>query len=269
MALRIVEIYNSLLDFESKSKKRNGEEPLYPIHKRLRFSDEKYEDITCWIIENLEIKEGDFILDAGCGVGYVLTKICEAQNSTGLGISLSQKEIEYAADKSNEAGLANKVAFEQKSFDEKFDRKFDVIIGIESLKHSKSIQNTIENLVTHLKPGGRIFILDDYETDTRFQFLKWQVKKFWAIESFYPLNSVTEKLGEMDLTFNVVDFTAYVEYTKKRFTGLNVFLSYIFLFIARLFPIYKIYTIFFAGLCLERLYKKGAVEYKAIIATKN
>ncbi len=267
MGIKIEEIYNSLLDFESKSKK--GEELLYPIHKKLQFSDEKYKDISDWIIEHFAIKKGDFVLDAGCGVGYVLTKICSQLNCTGLGISLSQKEIEYAAKMSRKAGLADKITFEQKSFDEKFDKQFDVIIAIESLKHSGAIQNTIENLVAHLKPSGRIFILDDYATDSKFQFLKKQVGKFWAVDSFYSLSSITEKLGELNLTFEVIDFTPNVEYLGKNFMGLKISFGYLLLPLAWLFPVYKIYSIFFAGLCLELLYKKGAVEYKAIIAVKN
>lgn len=269
MAFKIEEIYNSLFEFESKSKKGKSDEPLYPIHKKLRFSEEKYNDISDWIIDNLEINEKDYVLDAGCGVGYVLTKICNTFNCIGLGISLSKNEIEYAAKKSLEIGLANNVTFEQKSFDEEFVRKFDIIIAIESLKHSSSVQNSIGNLVSSLNPGGRIFILDDYETGSRFQFLKKQVSKYWAVDSFYSLSSVIEKLVELNMNTDIIDFTSSVEYQRKRFTGLKVFIGYTLLPIARLFKLYKVYSIFFAGLCLERLYKKKAVEYKAIVALKN
>ena len=269
MAIKIGEIYNSLLDFESKSKKGRGEQVLYPIHKKLQFSDEKYNDISDWIIDNFPINKGDFILDAGCGTGYVLTKICSNLDCYGLGISLSQKEIEYASVKTVEPGPEYRVTFEQKSFDEQFDNQFDFIIAIESLKHSHSVQNTIENLFAHLKPGGRIFILDDFETDSKFQFLKKQIGKLWAVDSFFPLSSITEKLSELKSTFKVFDFTSNVEYSGKKFTGLKVFVGYLLQPVARLLGVYKIYSIFFAGLCLERLYKKRALEYKAVIAEKN
>ncbi len=268
MTLKIGEIYNNLLDFESKAKKKDGEKTLYPIHKKLQFSSEKYNDISDWIIDNLQINEGDFILDAGCGVGYVLTKICSALNCNGLGISLSEKEIKYASENCIKTGLNEKISFEQMSFNKKFSRQFDVIIAVESIKHSISIQNTIENLVEHLKPGGRIFILDDYETNNRYQFLKSQVKKYWAVASFYSFKTVAEKLSELNLPFEVIDFTSNVEYTTKNFTGIKIEFGYLFLTISRFFPFYKIYNIFFAGLCLERLYKMKALEYKAIIATK-
>ena len=268
MTVKIAKIYDRLFDYESKTKIGRGEQ-FYPIHKKLQFSEENYHDISDWIIGHFPIKEGEFILDAGCGVGYVLIRICTIQNCTGLGISLSQKEIKFATEKCKILGLYKKVSFEQKSFDEKTDKQFDVIIAIESIKHSESVLDTIEILVKQLSPSGRIFILDDYETDLRFQFLKKQVKKFWAVDSIYKLSTVKEKLTELKISFEVIDFTSNVEYTKKRFTGLKVILGYLFLMIVRPFGFFKIYNIFFAGLCLERLYKIKALEYKAIIATKN
>ena len=111
-------------------------------------------------------------------------------------------------------------------------------------------------------------MLDDFVTDERFQFLKKQVKKYWAVNSFYTLNSATEKLTELNLPFEIIDFTPNVEYTKKRNTGVKVLVMFIFLFLARLLPFFRIYAIYFAGFCLERLYQKKAMEYKAIIATR-
>jgi len=268
MTQKIQEIYNRLHNFESKSKKTKGENRLYPVHKKLLFSEEKYTDISDWIIENLKIKETDHVLDAGCGVGYVLTKICNNFNCSGLGISLSEKEIEYATKISVDTGKKKRLSFQQKSFDDKFDDKFDVIIAIESIKHSDSIQETIENFAAHLNPGGRIFILDDFATNTRFRFLKKQVQKYWAVDSFYTLNSVEKKLNELKLPCEIVNFTPNVTYSKKRFTAAKLVLLFPVLFLAKLFPVFKIYSIYVAGFCLERLYKKQALEYKAIIATK-
>ncbi len=268
MTRKIQETYNNLFDFESRTKNRKDENQLYPIHKKLQFKEGKYIDISDWIIEHLKINEKDFILDAGCGVGYVLTRICTRLNCIGLGISLSEKEIEFAKDRCREQGYEKRILFEQKSFDEKLDGMFDVIIAIESIKHSDSIQNTIENLVAHLKPGGRIFILDDFETNNRFSFLKKQVKKYWAVNSFYTFDSVLEKFTALNLQFEVVDFTLNVGYIKKRTTAIKLFLTFPILLLTMFLPVFNIVSIYFAGFCLERLYKKGALEYKAIIATK-
>ena len=266
MTSKIGEIYNQLLDFESKTKRIKGVKQLYPVHKKLEFKEERYSDILYWLIEHLKINDNDYILDAGCGVGYVLTNICKKFNCNGLGISLSEKEIAYARNVCRELGMEKQISFARESFDEKLDMQFDIIIAIESIKHSVSVHNTLKNMVLHLKPGGRLFILDDFETDNRFQFLKKQVKKFWAVNSFYRLNSVTEILTELKLKFEVIDFTANVPYTKKHFTTVKLILMYPFLFLVMLRPFFEIYTIYFAGFCLERLYKKGALEYKAIIA---
>jgi len=266
MTFKVRKIYNNLLDFESKIKNKKGDKQLYPIHKKLQFSEEKYNDITDWIIDHLKINEKDLILDAGCGVGYVLTRVCINKNCRGIGISLSEKEIAYANNVCKLQGLENQVSFEQAGFDDKLNVQFDVIIAIESIKHSESIQNTTENLVAHLKPGGYLFILDDYITDMRFQFLKKQIKKYWAVSSFYSFNSVAEKLTELKLPFEVIDFTQNVAYTNKRYTAAKFLIMSMFLPLAKLFPFFKIYTIYFAGFCLERLYKKKAMEYKAIIA---
>lgn len=159
--VKVENIYNSLFKFEAGKRAK-----LYPIHKKLQFGNNVYfkgfNDISDWIVTNIKLNKSAKILDAGCGVGYVLLKLCRAYNCNGLGISLSNKEIEAAKANTTEQQLEKQCTFTVKNFDDLNGESFDLIIAIESIKHANNIEHTLKILRQNLKENGQIIIVEDY-----------------------------------------------------------------------------------------------------------
>jgi len=154
--MKVKELYDQLGILENRISKKES----YPIHKKLIFEKEGYNDLNDWLVDTIVLNENISVLDAGCGTGQTLFKIAEKQRVVGLGISLSDVEIDFAKSfrvKNNYPDLDFKVS----SFDENLSQKFDLIIAIESIKHSSDYKNSIRNLANHLNPGGEFWLIED------------------------------------------------------------------------------------------------------------
>ena len=64
------------------------------------------------IIKKLDIKEGQKVLEVGCGWGGMAFEIAKQRKCEVTGISLSKNQIEYCKRKANELNLDNQVKFE-------------------------------------------------------------------------------------------------------------------------------------------------------------
>ena len=74
------------------------------------------------LAEIAEIKEGENILDAGCGVGGSSLWLAKEKNCTVTGISLNKRQIDKANALANALGVHEKVSFEQKDYTNTFYR---------------------------------------------------------------------------------------------------------------------------------------------------
>jgi demethylmenaquinone methyltransferase/2-methoxy-6-polyprenyl-1,4-benzoquinol methylase len=137
-------------------------------------------------IKNMDIRQGDSILDLGCGTGrnaVLMAKyIGENGHVTGLDISeLMEKQFLQKF-----KGQAN-ISFTKQRIDQPFnlEKQFDIVFisfVIHGFPHE--IRSTvIQNALTHLKPGGIFYILDFAEFDMakmpashRFIFKKIECK---------------------------------------------------------------------------------------------
>lgn len=137
-------------------------------------------------IAQMNLQPGVSMLDLGCGTGrnakLMASYIGETGKITGLDIS-KHMEQQFLS----KFGESSNVAFENKRIDQPFDlnQEFDVVFisfVIHGFPHE--IRSTvIENALTHLKPGGKFFILDFAEFDMnkmpahhRFIFKKIECK---------------------------------------------------------------------------------------------
>ena len=119
-------------------------------------------------IRDINISEGNHILDLGCGTGRnaaLMAKYIGTNGSiTGMDIS---PDMEKQFLSKFEAG--KQVSFVNQRVDQPFDlgKKFDIVFisfVIHGFPHSVR-QTVIQNVLKHLKPGGRFVILDFAEFD--------------------------------------------------------------------------------------------------------
>ncbi|NBC83491.1 MAG: methyltransferase domain-containing protein [Bacteroidetes bacterium] len=263
------QIYNKL--FRAEKQRRKGAIPkAYPVHKEIKFRHQSLQDISDWLLAELKIADDAHILDAGCGVGYTLMSLCRQSSRSGTGISLSRREVEYARKVALSAQLNNRCEFREQSFDQPLSKSFDLIIAIESIKHAISYENTLSNLLQHLKPGGQFVIIDDFITDYAPLFIIRPIRKYWSVPGLFNAQEVincVDKIGSF--TYQEVDFSNQIAFRSRKLLLPKMIIAFILTWLFALFQKYNVMGIIYAGLCLEWLYHKEKMEYKAIIFKKS
>jgi cyclopropane-fatty-acyl-phospholipid synthase len=115
------------------------------------------------VIERLEIKDGDHILDFGCGWGcvpnYIMSKF---PNVRFTGLNLSHQQCEYMRRKMQdpESYLSSgRFTLHEGDLNEvEFTEKFDKILSIGVFCHVGNLTNTFQKLASFLKSDGKVLI---------------------------------------------------------------------------------------------------------------
>jgi len=112
-------------------------------------------DMVC---RKLELKEGDYVLDIGCGWGSFAIHAAREYGARVLGITLSPPQAELARERAKEAGVDDKVQFEVRDYRELPQQEFDAVSSIGMVEHvgSRNIDAYMANILRVLKPGGRL-----------------------------------------------------------------------------------------------------------------
>ena len=115
------------------------------------------------VIEKLDIKDGDNILDFGCGWGcvpnYILSKF---PNVKFTGLNLSHEQCKYIRHKMQapESYLSSGrfTLYEGDLNEAKFETKFDKILSIGVFCHVGNLTKSFQKLASFLKNDGKVFI---------------------------------------------------------------------------------------------------------------
>jgi len=90
-------------------------------------------DLIC---RKLRLKEGEHLLDIGCGWGALSCHAAQHYGATTLGVTLSTQQVEYAQQKAKRLGLEDKCRFELIDYAElKGDNLFDKAAAIGIQEH--------------------------------------------------------------------------------------------------------------------------------------
>ena len=246
---KVAELYDRLFLFEHDKKVSKH----YPIHKKLSQSF-GYRDIYECIIATEKIADR-VILDAGCGVGYGSRLLAKSGAKAVHGISLSKFEINQASKIQEHHNLSFKVA----SFGDIKNSHYDLIICVESLKHSLDFQTDFRKLLEGLKPNGKLIIVDDFYKGNENERLTSLMNK-WELN--YVLKEENLKIIAKNYKINDIDLT---EFVKKRLLWKLKLIR----LTSRWFMSRKTYDIFKGGWILDGLYTQGLMKYKLICIEKD
>jgi ubiquinone/menaquinone biosynthesis C-methylase UbiE len=128
------------------------------------FDDRKYSILRFFqkrLIKKLDLKEGQKILDIGCGTGWAVLHIADIIKEDGkaYGIDLSSKMIEIAKLKSS--NYKNVYFFKSPAKSLPFeDNYFDLIISTNAFHHFSDPLKALKEVSRVLVPRGKIFIVD-------------------------------------------------------------------------------------------------------------
>jgi len=146
-----------------------------------------------------EIKEGEKILDAGCGVGGSSIWLAKEKNCMVTGISLNENQINKAIALAKTSGVTEKVLFEKKDYSKTFypAASFDVVWAIESVCYADDKNDFLKEARRVLKPGGRLIIADFFKKENLNHGERNQVRNWaacWAINDFSTREEFHDKL---------------------------------------------------------------------------
>jgi len=227
------------------------------------------------LAETAGIKQSDYILDAGCGVGGSAIYLAKQYGCHVKGITLSEKQVRLARENAEKNNLSALVSFENKDYCATgySEGSFDLLWALESVGTAVKKGAFIKESYRILKPGGRIILADyfktgDLNTDNSRIMKNWLNN--WAITDLDSLE---------DFKYRMVK-TGFDKITAEDYTA-NIVPSARRLFIVS-FPGYiatKLYNLFYnatpfsqthykASLNQYRALRRGYWEYKVVMAQK-
>ena len=111
------------------------------------------------IVKKLDIKQGQKILEVGCGWGGMAFEIAKQKGCEVTGISLSKNQINYCKQKAKELGLDNQVNFELADYRE-IKGEYDRIYSVGMFEHvGKKFYKAFFEAMNKLLKNEGIFLL--------------------------------------------------------------------------------------------------------------
>ena len=110
------------------------------------------------VCKKLGLREGERVLDVGCGWGSFVIHAATRHGINAVGITLSEEQARLARERAREAGVADRVQFRVADYREVSDGPFDAIASIGMVEHvgEEQIDVYARRLWSLLRPGGRL-----------------------------------------------------------------------------------------------------------------
>ena len=113
---------------------------------------------------DLGVKQGDKVLDIGCGRGRVASHIASSTGAEVVGMNLDPHQVESARRFALGTGLERQCLFQVADLNDAplpfADRSFDAIYEIQAFSYARRLDRLCEELYRILKPGGKLACLD-------------------------------------------------------------------------------------------------------------
>lgn len=155
----------------------------------IRSMNKGHHELTDWALSYLDIQNGDVILDAGCGGGRTVGKLCNLVGSgKAFGIDYSELCVKKAEKLNRKNILCKKAYISQASvsdlpFD---DEKFDKVTAVETYYFWPDKLNDLKEIKRVLKPGGKLLLVFEMLYDES------NPEKWKAVENRLSIKAVTE-----------------------------------------------------------------------------
>jgi cyclopropane fatty-acyl-phospholipid synthase-like methyltransferase len=215
------------------------------------------------------------VIDAGCGAGGTIFFLRERLGGEYDGLTLSPAQHHRAT---REAGRRNQTAscrFHLRSYESDLGDLarggVDMVVAIESLAHSPNPARTIANLSRALTVGGRLVIVDDVpdealpEDDEDFIAFR----NGWQCAALARFSTLVEALRDASLSIEKnEDLTAQVTLRRSFMLEQLVRANRYARRLLRGTRASVLVDALAGGLMLERLYHRGLMQYRLLVARR-
>ena len=128
------------------------------------------------ILKKLNLKEGQHLLDIGCGWGYLIIEAAKLYNVKALGITLSEEQFKKAKERIKQEGLEDLVDVKLMDYRnlEKSNLEFDRIVSVGMAEHvgHTNLPLFFKNVDSVLKESG-LFLLHNITNLVETEGNKW------------------------------------------------------------------------------------------------
>ncbi|CCU76613.1 unnamed protein product [Blumeria hordei] len=125
-----------------------------------------------YLAAKIGIKDGDSVLDVGCGVGGPAREMAKFTGAHITGLNNNDYQIERAIKYAEKEGLSDQLAFVKGDFMQMSfpENSFDCVYAIEATVHAPSLEGVYSQIFRVLKPGGVFgvyewLMTDDYDNE--------------------------------------------------------------------------------------------------------
>jgi cyclopropane-fatty-acyl-phospholipid synthase len=110
------------------------------------------------VATKLAIKQGERVLDVGCGWGSFAIRAASEYGANVVGITLSEPQAEEARRRAEAAGVGDRVEIHVMDYRDLIGERFDAIASIGMAEHVGAVQidEYARTLAALLEPGGRL-----------------------------------------------------------------------------------------------------------------
>lgn len=114
------------------------------------------------VVEALELKPGMHVADLGSGSGLFTRPIARAVAPDGVAyaVDIDKALLNIVERSAKEAGIDNLVTVHATAADSRLPKPVDLIFVCDTLHHIENQSAYLKRLRQHLKPGGRIAVID-------------------------------------------------------------------------------------------------------------
>ncbi len=123
--------------------------------------DEAEAAMLALTVERAQLKNGDHILELGCGWGSLSLYMAEKFPGCQVtGVSNSNSQREFIMARAKERGLNNLhiITCDANELQFSNDQKFDRVVSVEMFEHMRNYQVLMSCIASWLKPGGTLFV---------------------------------------------------------------------------------------------------------------
>jgi ubiquinone/menaquinone biosynthesis C-methylase UbiE len=227
------------------------------------------------LAEAADIRPGETVLDAGCGVGGGAIWLACERGARVVGLTLSGEQARAGAQAVRRAGVAERVELRVEDYTETGlpDRSVDVVWAHESACYAADKRALLAEAARVLRPGGRIVVADGFAArPPRFgeQWLRSRFERGLALPRLESVASFQSVMRECGFSITQAESRLADVTASCRRLFWRCLLSFPFAVLAWSLGgvSHRLLANSLAGICLHPMVLLGAVDYFLIVGVK-